>query len=118
MQEELKKVYKCDHCQKKMFRKKSMEKHEEFCSKNPKNIPDCFGCVHLTNHSETFEHFYEAGGEIESRDCKIDYPFFCKKQQFAMHNKKFEMLHPKYCKELETELMPMLQTCSFKQKFK
>lgn len=40
-------IYRCDFCAKVLRRHKSMEKHEQRCSKNPGNNIACIGCVYL-----------------------------------------------------------------------
>lgn len=40
-------VYGCGFCKKKLFRKHAMVKHEEFCTRNPKNFAMCSGCKFL-----------------------------------------------------------------------
>lgn len=44
MKEQLKTVYTCDHCKKKLFIKSAMVKHEEFCDSSPLNKPKCADC--------------------------------------------------------------------------
>lgn len=41
------KLYTCEHCKKKMFRKYSMAVHEKFCGANPDNFKACTGCANL-----------------------------------------------------------------------
>lgn len=41
-------IYKCDHCRKYGLSKSNIQKHEQFCFKNPDNVPLCFGgCAHF-----------------------------------------------------------------------
>lgn len=63
-------IFICDHCNKKLFRKHAMIKHEQLCIKNPDNTKACFGCVHLdieevervTHRSyDGDEHFQKSG---------------------------------------------------------
>lgn len=44
MKEQIKTIYRCDHCDKIMFRKGSMTYHEKLCYKNPVNIALCLSC--------------------------------------------------------------------------
>jgi hypothetical protein len=37
-------VFTCDHCEKKLFRKHAMVKHESFCQSNPDNYDACLNC--------------------------------------------------------------------------
>lgn len=110
MQIETKQIFRCDFCKKKMFIKKAMEKHEQFCQKNLANVPACFDCVYLTT-SEIVEesHSYEAP------DFTRKLPFVCsKKDQLIMHNKKSEVLKRRWIKDLESELMP--SNCELQKK--
>lgn len=40
-------VHYCDYCNKHLFRKKAMQKHENICKFNPVNKPKCYGCIHF-----------------------------------------------------------------------
>lgn len=40
------KAYECDHCNKKLFTKGSMKKHESVCFRDPKNKA-CATCLNL-----------------------------------------------------------------------
>jgi len=39
--------YICEHCDKKMYLKWAMERHESICPKNPVNARKCMKCEHL-----------------------------------------------------------------------
>ncbi len=53
MKESLRKVYKCEYCGKNMLIMGAMEKHEDFCRKNPENQHACFKmCKHLVKGVE------------------------------------------------------------------
>lgn len=40
-------VHYCDYCNKHLFRKKAMQKHEDRCYANPINQPKCYECQHF-----------------------------------------------------------------------
>lgn len=40
-------VYQCEFCDKKLFIKAAMIKHEKWCNSNPDNFRACVGCIHL-----------------------------------------------------------------------
>lgn len=40
-------VYQCEFCKKKLFKKQAMELHEQFCTSNPANWVACAGCNNL-----------------------------------------------------------------------
>jgi hypothetical protein len=44
-----------------MFVKHAMERHIEWCSKNPKNIKKCVGCKHLKETENEYTVFYFNG---------------------------------------------------------
>lgn len=49
-------IYKCEHCNKKQFRKGDMTRHEKYCKKNPANMHKCFQfCIHLAKSREPIE---------------------------------------------------------------
>lgn len=53
MKTELRKVYICEHCDKKMFGAGAMARHEKYCTRNPHNKHKCFDfCKHLLKTSE------------------------------------------------------------------
>ena len=106
MKVELKKIFRCDSCNKKMFMKHAMERHEQHCQSNSANVPACFSCRHLTTTTEIEESEYG--------DRRIEFPFVCsKKDDLIMHNKKSEVLKRHWIKVLGTELMP--SKCEFKE---
>lgn len=49
-------VYYCDHCKKKLLRKKAMEHHEKYCASNPDNRRACEGCEHLEETTVEVEY--------------------------------------------------------------
>lgn len=68
-------VYQCDHCKKHYVRKHMCEKHENLCTKNPENIPACWGCANLIKEG------FEIEGEYYSSKAKT---FKCKKTDSTM----------------------------------
>jgi len=54
---ENKTVYKCDYCNKKLFVKHAMEKHEKYCGSNPDNDRVCSFCDHMERN--TIEYYYD-----------------------------------------------------------
>jgi hypothetical protein len=71
-------LYKCGFCKKKMQRKHAMIKHEEHCSKNPKNWSACSGCVFMKEGETEVYYQNNYSGEMEesSKRCKT---FHCEK---------------------------------------
>lgn len=59
-------IYQCDFCNRKMFRKHSMEKHEKWCDHNPQNFRACGSCQFL---DETVVYYsYDKGlGEVNKK---------------------------------------------------
>lgn len=51
-------VHYCDYCNKHLFRKKAMQKHENICKFNPINKPKCYWCKHftVTDHALDWQH--------------------------------------------------------------
>lgn len=45
-------VYQCEHCPTKRFTKRAMQRHEQFCKRNPNNGHCCFTCKHLLRTTE------------------------------------------------------------------
>lgn len=86
MKESIKKVFQCDHCKRNMFVKHACIKHEDNCSKNPKNFHACGGCAYLQETEVEYwvkqNYNYESGGysnTVRGFKCtKLDkelYPF-------------------------------------------
>lgn len=100
-------VYKCEYCKKKLFRKHSMVRHEEFCSYNPKNTCACSGCEHIEETTNTYYTNYcdNLGYQIE----KTTIAFHCKKLDKMLYPLKVARLKldEKYPETFEgQELMP------------
>jgi hypothetical protein len=47
MKEQVRPVFKCDHCSKFYLRKHACVTHEKYCGKNPENWHACFDCKFL-----------------------------------------------------------------------
>jgi|SRR3990167_9873198 len=73
------KVFVCDFCKKKLFRQHAMLKHEDFCSRNPKNFSACSGCVFM-KEEETEVYYSNSNiyGDEETTTVKTK-AFYCKK---------------------------------------
>lgn len=110
MKQVTKEVYYCDHCSKHGLSKWQMERHEKYCPKDPKNIPKCWGCANLVVHeNESYEHYYEGGGEIHTRDIPIPTYYTCKQLNKSLHTLGAvrKKLLEKYPESFEySELMP------------
>ena len=80
METKIKTVFICESCKKKMFYKKSMEKHEQYCLENKENIPACFkNCKFFENNAKIRDGSYYGFSE---------YRFFCHKMEEPLHTKK------------------------------
>jgi hypothetical protein len=69
-------LYICEHCNRKMQIKNAMIKHEEICSKNPKNVSACSGCIFMEEGETNVYYYHPYNGEETVRKCKT---FHCKK---------------------------------------
>ena len=93
MKTEIKEVHTCDYCNKKLFRKWAMEKHEKLCVNNPNNFKVCFGCKYLTRECIDVEFEYKDRYDdyettIKEVDCfrctkldKLMFPFTIEKKR-------------------------------------
>jgi hypothetical protein len=68
-------IYKCEHCNKKLFRKHAMINHEIKCKENPLNIRSCFDCslcemVKIKFELSTKTYEGEELGDSNSFKCK------------------------------------------------
>ncbi len=61
-----------------------MEKHEEFCSMNPKNHSACSACVHLVEGQTTVYYERNDGGGYREIPC-IQKTFTCDKLKKEMY---------------------------------
>ena len=80
MKTETREIYKCDHCRKVYQVKNACAIHEFNCTRNPKNIAACGGCVFMEERPT--EYFYDTGyGESSAKSTK----FHCKKLDKDMY---------------------------------
>ena len=104
-------VYQCEYCKRNMFVKSAMEKHIEWCGKNPKNKVACDVCEYLMIiETEYLREFY--GGESMQK-CK---GFKCKKRDKELYPLKAvrKGLVDKYPESFEgKELMP--KECEYRK---
>jgi hypothetical protein len=101
MKTEQRTVFICEYCQKKMFGKGAMVRHEKYCKKNPNNQHKCFQwCKHLE---------MEKIREVDEMGMYNRTWFTCKaKQNQAMYSYKFEKNTSKPKDELNgLERMPL-----------
>jgi len=86
MKEEVKKVYTCDHCNKRYFRKNAALKHEAICYSNPANIRACHKCKHLTKSK--FTNFIDTFHGEQKIELEL---FFCSKRQIPVYPPQVEI---------------------------
>lgn len=96
MKEELKTVYRCDHCKKSRFVKRAMEQHERFCMKNPANVPMCFkganGCKYFKNWNCS---------ALDTMVCTERYAHINRYRFSAIEDEQPIMVMPKMCDKYE-----------------
>jgi hypothetical protein len=76
-------IFRCDFCNKPMFGKGAMSRHEKFCKSNPHNAHKCFEfCKHLkmTQEYEHDDYGNKTGGT----------EMLCIKRNVQMYSFKFE----------------------------
>lgn len=105
-------LYVCEFCKKKLFRKHSMIKHEEFCTSNPKNFKACSGCTYLKEieipyYADRVDNY----GDIYQKEIKTK-GFECTKLNKILYPLKVERLelNKKYPETFE-EQEPMPKEC-------
>lgn len=59
-------VFSCDFCNRKMFVKGAMTRHENICTKNPKNWSACIDCKFCEEKEEEF--YYYSGNPMEDNE--------------------------------------------------
>jgi len=87
MKQSTKTVYQCDFCKRNMFIKSACEKHEIWCTKNPKNFAKCDGCIHLI-HVDVEYYFDTFNGESKGESKG----FKCSKKDIELYPLKAERL--------------------------
>ena len=114
MKESIKKVYQCDFCDKRLFRKDAMERHEVVCSHNPVNYDMCHGCNNCEQYSKTITVDSYDGYFTDER---LVTAFKCTKLNLLLYphkainiQKKYpetflgEILMPNHCEHYEGDL--------------
>lgn len=76
-------IFRCEFCNKPMFGKGAMVRHEKYCKRNPKNAHKCFEfCKHL---QKTTEYEYDKdGNQIGGTE------MLCIKRNVKMYSFKYE----------------------------
>lgn len=104
-------VYRCEHCNKKLFKKQAMELHEKWCSKNPSNAKACSLCSFLkeTTIEYTVERYNGFGDASIDKKAKA---FQCTKLNKMLYPLKVQKLglDKKYPETFETQ-EPMPKEC-------
>lgn len=109
MKTKVKTVHQCDHCNRNMFVKSAMEKHEKWCPKNPANFTACSGCLFLKETTVEYTSFWNNGyGEVETP--RTSKAFKCEKLEKNLYPRVVERkgLNIKYPETFEgQEPMPV-----------
>lgn len=116
MKEQIKTVYTCDHCNRRMFVKPAAIKHEIACKSNPDNWTACTGCKHLKEIEEKEvldENHYIGRKTVRAFYCNAKnielYPIKCvHKGLLTKYPQSFKgaLLMPKKCELRETPEFP------------
>ena len=95
-------IYRCDHCNKPMFGKGAMVRHEKFCKENPNNQHKCFEfCKHL-EMTVTNDGYNDYAYPVKCTEMT------CTKRNVEMYSYKFEKNCAKPKNALEgLEIMPL-----------
>ena len=65
-------VYICEHCNRKMFGKGAMSRHEKYCKENPNNKHRCFEfCKHLKMEVFVNSDDYENYEKLTDMTCMV-----------------------------------------------
>lgn len=76
-------VYRCEHCNRPMFGKGAMSRHEKYCKENPNNKHKCFDfCKHL--EWERNYAYDDYGNQCGGSN------MICTKRNIDMYSFKFE----------------------------
>jgi len=104
-------VYKCEHCNKKMFRKHAMIRHEKLCRSNPDNYRICFECSNLTG----VRYPVIVDTEFVDKELVMFKGFKCTKLDCMLYTYKAEKMeiHKKY--DNFKNQKPMLKECEYFQ---
>lgn len=107
MKEQIKKVYSCDFCKKKFFRKHFAEKHEETCYLNPLNFRKCLDCGYLTKKNIELTDGYHWDGSERTRELEL---FYCAAKNIFLHTPQSEIKRNVF--DLgDVENVPMFKDC-------
>lgn len=115
-------VYKCEHCTKKLFVKKAMELHEQWCNLNPDNFRICYECNHLERVNIEYEKDIQRLGAnlgvIFDTETRKASGFKCTKLNLLLYPLKVEKKGlPDLYPETFDEQYPMKKECEhFKTK--
>jgi len=108
MKEQTKKVYSCDHCNRKMFVKGACIKHELVCTKNPINFFACSSCAHLEEiEKEIYVDTFMGGYNRKVKG------FICTKLNVNMYPPKAQKLADMYPENFDNEMV-MPKECEHK----
>jgi hypothetical protein len=94
-------IYRCEHCNRPMFGKGAMSRHEKYCKENPNNKHECFDfCKHLNKEVHSSVDNYE--NYTKHTD------MICEKRDVKMYSFKFEKNYNKPATALNgLERMPL-----------
>lgn len=112
MNERTMKVYDCDFCKKKYFKKPACARHEEYCYHNPRNkdINSCYNC----DFFEKERAYSSYNNTDQPNDEKITITaYYCKKKKIFLHNLKHEVLKTPKTKKVNSQLMHRDGECQF-----
>ncbi len=102
-------IFQCDYCNKKMFRKHSMVKHEQYCGGNSKNWRACSNCEIMERRPiEYYYDTYDGEGSGTSKG------FYCNKLETFMYPPFIEgrAVFTKYPEQFENQI-PFKKECEF-----
>ena len=102
-------IYKCEHCNKKMFRKHAMVKHEKYCGCNPVNDRVCSTCDFMDRKSIEYNYDgYDGEGMATAKG------FYCSKLKKYMYPPFIEnkRCFTEYPEQFEDQL-PFKKECEF-----
>jgi len=117
MKEEIKAVYSCDFCKKKLFRKGAMTRHERFCTSNPMNFTKCTLCKFIVEDKKEIEiHDYDYGCPSTR---KVN-SFRCSKKEIGLYPLKVIRLKiiDRYPETFEGEILMPTECDDFKPNWK
>jgi len=111
MKEKLKRIYRCDYCNKLYFKKLFCLNHEERCKGNPKNFRVCNRCPYL----EKVEAMHYVDTYVGGEDHKVNV-FYCEKLDVYVY--PFSVERKKNWFEFDNKNnIPMKKECVHYDKF-